>query len=292
MSADASLASSTNNGFSTNGPGSVRRCSLICSSIQACMPTPNRTIAGLLQLGRHHLLQERKANVPIVCLQNSLDERTAKFYCNFVLCPIKLILLFAGFSVNSYNLSFVDLAGSERVKKSGSAGKQLKEAQGKQLKEAQSINKSLSALADVIGSLSSDGQHIPYRNHKLTMLMSDYLMWIVYKKKDFDLEKAQLDLRHGYNRAEMKFNAIFLLDMLNKDINSFSMRVSPSNQLWNPNGQAFGRSKGNRLKRLHNNVKFSWDSLDIASLPLTTPFVIAYSTKKWLRDPGVVGRHR
>ncbi|KAL5655619.1 hypothetical protein ACJX0J_034938, partial [Zea mays] len=67
---------------------------------------------------------------------------------------------------------------------------------------------------------------------------------------DFDLEKAQLDLGHGYNRAEMKFNvnrvdnmviqAIFLLDMLNKDINSFSMRVSPSNQLWNPNGQAFG----------------------------------------------------
>nr|XP_029118654.1 kinesin-like protein KIN-14I isoform X2 [Elaeis guineensis] len=62
-------------------------------------------------------------------------------------------------------LSFVDLAGSERIKKSGSAGKQLK--------EAQSINKSLSALADVIGALTSDGQHIPYRNHKLTMLMSD-----------------------------------------------------------------------------------------------------------------------
>jgi hypothetical protein len=49
-------------------------------------------------------------------------------------------------------LSFVDLAGSERVKKSGSAGKQLK--------EAQSINKSLSSLADVIRALSFDGQHI------------------------------------------------------------------------------------------------------------------------------------
>jgi hypothetical protein len=73
----------------------------------------------------------------------------------------------------------VDLAGSERVKKSGSAGKQLK--------EAQSINKSLSAFADVIGSLSSDGQHIPYQNHKLTMLMSDYLMWIVYKKRYYTL---------------------------------------------------------------------------------------------------------
>ncbi|XP_061341742.1 kinesin-like protein KIN-14E [Gastrolobium bilobum] len=64
-------------------------------------------------------------------------------------------------------LSFVDLAGSERVKKSGSAGNQLK--------EAQSINKSLSALGDVISALSSGGQHIPYRNHKLTMLMSDSL---------------------------------------------------------------------------------------------------------------------
>lgn len=64
-------------------------------------------------------------------------------------------------------LSFVDLAGSERIKKSGSSGHQLK--------EAQSINKSLSALGDVIGALSSDGQHVPYRNHKLTMLMSDSL---------------------------------------------------------------------------------------------------------------------
>ncbi|XLR50239.1 hypothetical protein S83_000911 [Arachis hypogaea] len=64
-------------------------------------------------------------------------------------------------------LSFVDLAGSERVKKSGSVGSQLK--------EAQSINKSLSALGDVISALSNGGQHIPYRNHKLTMLMSDSL---------------------------------------------------------------------------------------------------------------------
>ncbi|XP_044509281.1 kinesin-like protein KIN-14E isoform X1 [Mangifera indica] len=70
-------------------------------------------------------------------------------------------------SVARGKLSFVDLAGSERVKKSGSSGSQLK--------EAQSINKSLSALGDVISALSSGSQHIPYRNHKLTMLMSDSL---------------------------------------------------------------------------------------------------------------------
>ncbi len=52
------------------------------------------------------------------------------------------------------------------VSKSGAAGHQLK--------EAQSINKSLSALGDVIGALTTGGrQHIPYRNHPLTMLMSD-----------------------------------------------------------------------------------------------------------------------
>ncbi|GAB2260134.1 hypothetical protein Droror1_Dr00010989 [Drosera rotundifolia] len=70
-------------------------------------------------------------------------------------------------SIARGKLSFVDLAGSERVKKSGSAGNQLK--------EAQSINKSLSALGDVISALSSGAPHIPYRNHTLTMLMSDSL---------------------------------------------------------------------------------------------------------------------
>ena len=41
------------------------------------------------------------------------------------------------------------------------------------LKEAQSINKSLSALGDVISALTTSQNHIPYRNHPLTMLMSD-----------------------------------------------------------------------------------------------------------------------
>jgi len=62
-------------------------------------------------------------------------------------------------------LTLVDLAGSERVDKSG--------AMGDALKEAQSINKSLSALGDVIAALTTNQQHIPYRNHPLTMLMSD-----------------------------------------------------------------------------------------------------------------------
>uniref|UniRef100_A0A3Q2FFY7 Kinesin-like protein n=1 Tax=Cyprinodon variegatus TaxID=28743 RepID=A0A3Q2FFY7_CYPVA len=63
-------------------------------------------------------------------------------------------------SVNSGKLSLVDLAGSERAAKTG--------AKDHQLKEANSINKSLSALGDVISALSAELPHVPYRNSKLT----------------------------------------------------------------------------------------------------------------------------
>uniref|UniRef100_A0AAY4D0S6 Kinesin-like protein n=1 Tax=Denticeps clupeoides TaxID=299321 RepID=A0AAY4D0S6_9TELE len=64
-------------------------------------------------------------------------------------------------------LSLVDLAGSERAAKTG--------AKDEQLKEANSINKSLSALGDVISALSSEQPHVPYRNNKLTQAMQDSL---------------------------------------------------------------------------------------------------------------------
>merc|ERR1719265_1125922 len=64
-------------------------------------------------------------------------------------------------------ITLVDLAGSERPKKS--------EVVGDGLKEAIEINKSLSALGDVIAALTSNQKQVPYRNHKLTMLMQDSL---------------------------------------------------------------------------------------------------------------------
>lgn len=66
-------------------------------------------------------------------------------------------------------LNLVDLAGSERVRLSGAVGQRLE--------ESKKINKSLSALGNVISALTEKKfrGHIPYRDSKLTRILEDSL---------------------------------------------------------------------------------------------------------------------
>ena len=74
-------------------------------------------------------------------------------------------------------LTIVDLAGSERVSKSYSDGLRLE--------EAKTINKSISALVNCIAALDNENSkkfkwllaqsHIPFRDSKLTRLLSESL---------------------------------------------------------------------------------------------------------------------
>jgi len=89
-----------------------------------------------------------------------------------------------------------DLAGSERLKKS--------EVTGEQKKESIEINKSLTALGDVIEALTRREKQIPYRNHKLTQLMQDTLggtaktlMFVNCSPADTNLDETLMALKYA-----------------------------------------------------------------------------------------------
>jgi len=108
-------------------------------------------------------------------LQRGNDQRTvAATEMNSESSRSHLVLIIKVVSVNRETkeqlqgkILLVDLAGSERLKRSG--------VEGDAQQEAIEINKSLTALGDVIEGLTKNQKVIAYRNHKLTQLMQDSL---------------------------------------------------------------------------------------------------------------------
>ena len=102
-------------------------------------------------------------------------------------------------------LYLVDLAGSEKVAKTGAVGQVLE--------EAKEINKSLSALGNVINALtdSKGQQHIPYRDSKLTRILQESLggnsrtsLIINCSPSSFNENETLSALRFGYRAKSIK----------------------------------------------------------------------------------------
>ncbi|RCV44790.1 hypothetical protein SEVIR_9G406500v4 [Setaria viridis] len=106
-------------------------------------------------------------------------------------------------------------------------------------KEGKKAKYSLGVVEPKVGSHIAEVTGIPCQSNEFVqeLLRGVRLHFdrFIKELKESDLEKAQLGLGHSYSRAKVKFNvnrvdnmviqAIFLLDTLDKDINSFSMRV-------------------------------------------------------------------
>jgi len=117
-----------------------------------------------------NLLFEGEANRTIS--EHQLNKESTRSHCIFMIYLEMKSRIESSEKVITSKLNFVDLAGSERVKKTGSTGLTLI--------EANYINKSLTFLEQVVVSLTDSskkknkgGEHIPYRQSKLTHLLKD-----------------------------------------------------------------------------------------------------------------------
>ena len=99
-----------------------------------------------------------------------MNDVSSRSHAVFMITVEQLISAKSGKQITKIGkLNLVDLAGSERTRFTG--------ATGKQLQESIKINKSLSALGNVINALTDtkERKHIPYRDSKLTRLLEDSL---------------------------------------------------------------------------------------------------------------------
>lgn len=118
-------------------------------------PNDGQQMDSIMELAARHRSVEKTA----------MNERSSRSHSVFTL-HLQASNVAQGIILRG-SLSLVDLAGSERLDRSGAAGARMK--------ETVAINKSLSSLVDVFAAIGNKQAHIPFRNSKLTYLLSPAL---------------------------------------------------------------------------------------------------------------------
>ncbi len=133
----------------------------------------------------------------------NMNESSSRSHCIFMMTIHQSNLL--EMSAKTGKLYLVDLAGSEKVAKTGAIGQVLE--------EAKEINKSLSALGNVINALTDPKghQHVPYRDSKLTRILQESLggnsrtsLIINISPSSFNENETLSALRFGYRAKSIK----------------------------------------------------------------------------------------
>jgi len=167
---------------------------------------------GIIKVPEAGCIEVASAKEADVILQQALQQRcvgatkmNAESSRSHLIVEVTIERDFGARGCVTAKLSLVDLAGSERVKKSG--------VQGDAMKEAQAINTSLTSLVNVIEMLSQgEKNRVPYRDHKLTLLMSNSLggnsktlMIVNLSPSESNAEESVSSLRYAA-RAKMITN--------------------------------------------------------------------------------------
>jgi len=150
----------------------------------------------------YEFMEEGNGNRSVACTKmNEASSRSHSVFLITLRCHNKN----KGSKKNS-KLVLVDLAGSEKVGKT--------EAAGQTLEEAKHINRSLTLLGVVISALTKGSSHIPYRDSKLTRMLSDSLggnsrtrLIVTASPSPFNYDETVSTLRFGVRAKEIKNKA-------------------------------------------------------------------------------------
>ena len=145
-----------------------------------------------------------------VVVSTMMNQESSRSHAVLIL---KIKQTFKGGTVKESKVNFADLAGSEKVKKSG--------ASGAQLEEAKCINKSLSALGNVINALTSKKKkHIPYRDSTLTRMLQSALggnakttLLVTCSSHVYNYEETVSTLRFAKRTKSMKNKVMIFKQM-------------------------------------------------------------------------------
>jgi len=99
-----------------------------------------------------------------VVAETKLNRFSSRSHTLFIL---QITQKFTNGTVKTGRLNLVDLAGSEKLARTG--------VQDERMEETKKINKSLSALGNVIHALTNGSEHVPYRDSKLTRILQESL---------------------------------------------------------------------------------------------------------------------